>query len=63
VYMVRGRIQVRQGSVMAIKDTETDAEARQIEETERSERMWRLTIYMMSGAVVVAALACWVPLH
>ena len=32
---------------MAIEDADKDAEARQIEETERSERIWRLTIYMM----------------
>jgi hypothetical protein len=48
---------------MAIEDAEKDTEARQIEKTERSERIWRLTIYMMAGAVVIAAFACWVPVH
>jgi hypothetical protein len=61
--MVRRRIQVGQGSVMAIGDAEKGVEARQIERAERSERIWRLTIYMITGAVVIAAFACWVPLH
>jgi hypothetical protein len=48
---------------MAIEDADKDTEARQIEEAERSEKIWRLTIYMMAGAVLIAGYACWVPLH